>query len=103
MGDNFACPDDHIVTVDVMHHQGLLVAGFTLQQKEQSKRTTNGSRFNSAFGALPAVLCLMYEDLQKLDAVDINYKPPQQMCLKPSCVNFKWFLRVMYYLRNYPT
>ena len=86
-----------------MQHQGLVMAGFTLRQIERSKETTNSFRLNSAFGASSAVLCSIYEDLQNSDMVDTNYDPPKEMCLKPSVANFKWFLRTMYYLRNYPT
>jgi len=103
MDDRFVYPDDHIVTVDVMQYQGLIMSGFKDRQLRRAKKRANKFRFNSAFGASPAVLCTIYEDLKNSTAVDTAHDPPRPMALKPSHINFKWFLRAVLYLRKYPT
>ena len=45
----------------------------------------------------------MYEDIQTSDAQDKTKNPPRLMRLKGSKTNLKWFLRTVYYMRNYPT
>ena len=103
MEEMFAYPNDHIVTVGVMQYHGLRLSGLSERQLRRAKDKTNKFRFNSAFGALPAVLCSIYEDLNNSTAFDDKYDPPRPMRLKASKINFTWFLRTVLYLRKYPT
>ena len=103
MEEMFAYPNDHIVTVGVMQYHGLCLSGLSEQQLRRAKDKTNKFRFNSAFGASPAVLCSIYEDLSNSTAFDDEHDPPRPMRLKASKINFKWFLRTVLYLRKYPT
>eukprot|EP00536_Pseudo-nitzschia_multiseries_P017218 jgi/Psemu1/49896/gm1.49896_g len=85
MGDDLGYPDNHIMHPGAMLCQDLIIAGFLLTQMEQSQPSANDSRFNSAYGASPTVLCYL------------------EMRLLASHIDFRWFLITMYYLRNYPT
>lgn len=83
----------HISTLDDMLIEGLMLANFTEKQIERCCKKTNLSRFNSKFGTSPAVVCAMYEDLQKTAL--------QSMRLDGSQENLRWLLRSMMYLRKY--
>eukprot|EP00536_Pseudo-nitzschia_multiseries_P013482 jgi/Psemu1/35290/gm1.35290_g len=76
MGDNLEYPDDHVMHPGAMLHQGLIIAGFSLTQIEQSQPSANNSWFNSPYGASPTVVCYIYEDL-------VAYKCLQDPCDAP--------------------
>ena len=92
----------HILTVDEMLIEGLILANFSEQQIERGSKKTNLGRFNSKFGASPAVVCTIYEDLQKTTAEDISVQPHRSMRVNGSHANLRWLLRSMIYLRKYP-
>jgi hypothetical protein len=92
----------HILTVDEMLIEGLILANFSEQQIERRSKKTNLGRFNSKFGASPAVVCTIYEDLQKTTAEDTSVQPHRSMRVNGSHANLRWLLRSMIYLRKYP-
>ena len=92
----------HILTELEMLTEGLLLANYSKQQMQRCGERTNRSRFNSKFGASPAVICTIYEDLQKSSAKDTNINPPRLMRMEGSRANLTWLLRSMIYLKKYP-
>ena len=74
----------HIVTEDEMLTEGLQIGNFTEVQIDQCSVKTNKERFKSKFGASPAVLCNIYEDLQTSSATDNTKSPPKPMRLEGS-------------------
>ena len=83
----------HILTLDNMLIEGLmLLANFTEKQVERCCKNTNSSRFNSKFGASPAVICAIYKDLQKTTVEDNTMQPHQSMRLDGSQANLRWLL-----------
>ena len=93
----------HVVTVDEMFHIGLMVGGYTEKQVKRCGKKTNQYWFKITYGVSPKTMCTMYEDIQTSDAQDKTKNPPRLMRLKGSKTNLKWFLRTVYYMRNYPT
>ena len=87
-------PLTHVVTADDMLANGLLLANYSDQQINRCGEKKNRQRFNTNFGASPAVLCTIYKDLQEVNNEFIQ--------LEGSTANLKWFLRTILYLRRYP-
>ena len=53
----------HVIAEGEMLTKGLLIANYTKTRVDQCCAKTNYLRFNSKFGASPAVLCTIYKDL----------------------------------------
>ena len=91
----------HILTLDKMLIEGLILANFSKQQIQRRSKKTNLSQFNSKFGTSRAVACTIYEDLQTTTAEDTSVQPHQSMRVDGSHTNLRWLLRSMMYLRKY--
>ena len=72
--------DEELLVTHILTEEEMLIEGLnTLFSKEKIERcseSTNQKRFNSGFGASPAVICAIYEDLQKSTAQDTSVDPP---------------------------
>ena len=83
--------------------KSLFIANYTQKQVDQCCAKTTQQRFNSKFGASPAVLCKIYRYLQKSEAEDTPVESPKSMRLEVSAANLKWFLWAIIYLQRYLT
>mgnify|MGYP003316197501 CR=1 FL=1 len=92
----------HILTQNEALVHGLLLTDYSQAQIDKCRDETNWSRFNCKYGASPAVVCTIYEDLQKSSAEDRSVVSHRSMCLEGSVPNFNWLLRSMMYLWKYP-
>ena len=93
----------HIVTDYEILSIGLVIGGYSDAQIQRCGADTKQYRFKITHGISLLTMCVIYEDLQQSNAVDNTTNPSRPMRLKGSETNLKWFLRAVYYLRNYPT
>ena len=98
--------DDSLVTHTLTQNEalvhGLLLPDYSQAQIDKCRDETNQSRFNCKYGASPAVVCTIYEDLQKSSAENRSVVPHRSMHLEGSIPNFNWLLCSMMYLQKYP-
>ena len=93
---NYLSDDDdslvtHILTQNDALVHGLLLADYSQTQINRCSDETNRSRFNCKYGALPAVVCTIYEDLQKSSAEDKRVVPHRSMHLEGSIPNLSCY------------
>lgn len=86
-------PIPHIVTAVEMLREGLLLL---IEEKVIIRRSINSQMktFIDNFGMKPTTACMVYEDLQ---VKHLNSNPTLG-----SELDLQWFLRSVFYLRNYP-
>ena len=98
--------DEELLVTHVLTEEEMLIEGlntsFSEKKQERCSESTNQKRFNSRFGASPAVICTIYEDLQKSTAQDTSVNPPRSMRMQGSHANLIWLLQTMVYLKKYP-
>jgi hypothetical protein len=84
-----------ILTPSELLKIGLNLVGFTRRRIRRAKTTTNMKRFKSFFGSSPAVIAMIWEDLQKTRINEARV-PPQDR-------KIKYILMAMHHLKCYPT
>ena len=88
----------HVITEGEMLMKSLFITNYTQKRVDQCCAKTNHQRFNSKFGASPAVLCTIYKDLHNSEAEDKTVEPTKSMHVEGSAANLKWFLGTISYL-----
>lgn len=84
----------HIVTVKKMTRAGLKL--FYTEERVARVKTEekNSDRFRMKYGVMPVTACTLYEDMQKTNLEQVNFKAGER--------SLKFFLISLYFLRHYP-
>jgi len=83
-----------IYTPRQMLKKGLIFAGISKRSIKKCKKSTNEQRFVSRYGSNPAVVCHIWEDLQR--QADPNFAIPSNK------LSLEYYLHSLHFLKRYP-
>ena len=91
--DDISVGDIIVMTPEEMLATGLRLAGYKDRSIERCQAKTNLERFISRYGADPAVLAAIWEDLQRTSIGDAY--------IDPANINVEYFFHAFYFLKHY--